>query len=237
MDLVLAYWPWVIASVNLVVAVLASAHVLLHKRDNHAAIGWVGVIWLTPLSAPSSIILLGINRVRRRARRPARQQGPLKQTRAAAEIPGVVRPGLRCGHMPLGPAGRLVARDRAGTLPGNQSSAVAQRGRSLPRHGRGDPRSQAIGFPRAVTSSPTTRLAAIHGGPRQGRQPRRGRAVMLDDIGVHYSWSRSWGPLRAAGVPFACSCPRCCPGTCTTRTCAATASAWSWTAGSASPAA
>ena len=46
---------------------LASAHVVLYKRDSRAAIGWVGIIWLVPILGSVLYILLGINRIQRRA--------------------------------------------------------------------------------------------------------------------------------------------------------------------------
>jgi cardiolipin synthase len=52
---------------TLFVTVLASAHVILNKRDSRAAVGWVGVIWLAPVLGAVLYVLFGINRIRRRA--------------------------------------------------------------------------------------------------------------------------------------------------------------------------
>ncbi len=48
-------------------SVIASAHVILHKRDSRAAIGWVGLIWLAPGVGALLYTILGVNRIRRRA--------------------------------------------------------------------------------------------------------------------------------------------------------------------------
>ena len=48
-------------------AALASAHAILNKRDSRAATLWLGFIWLLPLLGPVLYLLLGVNRVRRRA--------------------------------------------------------------------------------------------------------------------------------------------------------------------------
>ena len=48
-------------------SVLASAHVILHKRDSRAAISWVGLIWLAPGIGALLYVILGVNRIRRRA--------------------------------------------------------------------------------------------------------------------------------------------------------------------------
>ena len=62
-------------------AIWASAHALLRKRDVGAALGWIGLIWLVPLLGVLLYVLLGINRVQRRAqqlRRPQRNRARSK---------------------------------------------------------------------------------------------------------------------------------------------------------------
>jgi cardiolipin synthase len=54
-------------------AVLVTVHVLLHKRDVAAAIGWIGLGWLSPILGPALYWMFGINRVRRRAYRISRR--------------------------------------------------------------------------------------------------------------------------------------------------------------------
>lgn len=49
------------------VSLLASAHAVLYKRDLRAAMGWVGVIWLAPFIGAGLYVVLGVNRIRRRA--------------------------------------------------------------------------------------------------------------------------------------------------------------------------
>jgi cardiolipin synthase len=61
----LAIW----AVVDFVVAVFASAHVVLHKRNSRAAVGWVGAIWFAPFLGTTLYLLLGINRIERHAKR------------------------------------------------------------------------------------------------------------------------------------------------------------------------
>ncbi|MCA0343854.1 MAG: PLD nuclease N-terminal domain-containing protein, partial [Proteobacteria bacterium] len=62
-----AVWPALVAICVILVAGSASAHVILHKRDVRAAIGWVGLIWLVPFAGAGLYGLLGINRIQRRA--------------------------------------------------------------------------------------------------------------------------------------------------------------------------
>ncbi len=68
MDQILAFWPYVAAVLNVILALVASGHAVLSKRDTRAAIGWVGVIWLAPMLGVLLYVWLGINRIERRAR-------------------------------------------------------------------------------------------------------------------------------------------------------------------------
>jgi cardiolipin synthase len=60
-------WQGWLALVVFMVDVAASVHVVLHKRDSRSAIGWVGLIWLTPGIGAVLYALLGMNRIRRTA--------------------------------------------------------------------------------------------------------------------------------------------------------------------------
>ncbi|MBM3845828.1 MAG: cardiolipin synthase, partial [Verrucomicrobia bacterium] len=53
--------------VTLLAATLGSIHALLHKRDPRSAVLWLGIIWLVPLVGVCLYLLLGVNRIRRRA--------------------------------------------------------------------------------------------------------------------------------------------------------------------------
>ena len=68
-DLIVSYWPLGTSIlVGLVVIVLVGS-VILHKRDESAAIAWVGLILLSPVMGAIAYLLFGINRIRRRAAR------------------------------------------------------------------------------------------------------------------------------------------------------------------------
>lgn len=60
------------------IALLVSAHIVLHKDDVRAAIGWTGLVWLTPVVGSVLYALFGINRIRRQA-------GMLRRGRALAD--------------------------------------------------------------------------------------------------------------------------------------------------------
>lgn len=63
------FWPILIAMTHAIIIGVASAHVVLTKRDNRSAIGWVGIIWLTPFLGAGLYIMFGVNRIHRVAKR------------------------------------------------------------------------------------------------------------------------------------------------------------------------
>ncbi len=44
-------------------ALYASLHAVINKRETKALIGWVGLIWLSPLIGSVLYFLIGINRI------------------------------------------------------------------------------------------------------------------------------------------------------------------------------
>ena len=67
LDTLTQFWPHLAAGFDLLAVLLASSHVLLHKRDVRAATLWIATIWFIPLLGPMLYLALGVNRVRRRA--------------------------------------------------------------------------------------------------------------------------------------------------------------------------
>jgi cardiolipin synthase len=55
--------------IGLVLAVFVTLHVLLRKREVASAVGWIGLVWFAPITGAILYVLLGVNRVRRRALR------------------------------------------------------------------------------------------------------------------------------------------------------------------------
>lgn len=60
------YWPFFLAAAERLVAVAASIHALLKKRETASVIGWVGLIWLAPFAGSLLYFCFGINRIQRR---------------------------------------------------------------------------------------------------------------------------------------------------------------------------
>jgi len=59
--------PTALSVLHLALAVGVTAHVLLYKRETNTSAAWIGLAWLTPILGSMLYLLLGINRVRRRA--------------------------------------------------------------------------------------------------------------------------------------------------------------------------
>lgn len=59
------YWPYVVAIVSAGVGIAAAIHAAMTKDDVRAAIGWVGIILLSPILGTFIYLVAGINRIRR----------------------------------------------------------------------------------------------------------------------------------------------------------------------------
>lgn len=58
------YWPHLAFGLSLVVGGTAAIHAAMNKQDVRAAIGWVGIIMMSPLLGPLVYLVAGINRIR-----------------------------------------------------------------------------------------------------------------------------------------------------------------------------
>src|SRR2546426_18693 len=73
-------WPAILVLAHALIITLASAHVVLTKRDSRSTIGWVGIIWLAPLIGTVLYFTFGINRIQRKARYLRSGQHPIDST-------------------------------------------------------------------------------------------------------------------------------------------------------------
>jgi cardiolipin synthase len=86
-DLLIQIWPYLVGTAYFLVGAIASAHVVLYKRDVRAAIGWVGLIWFSPFVGAALYLFFGINRLRRKAIRQA-EDDPLGEQFHPLATPG-----------------------------------------------------------------------------------------------------------------------------------------------------
>ena len=198
-----------------IVAVVGIAHVILHKRDVRAAIGWAGLIALSPFVGAMAYSLFGINRIRRRAARltghdplPASSPPHLVARDAEAAPPSVLAPFgdrfVRLAHTIEQATGRPL-------LEGNAIAPLIDGDQAYP-----------------------AMLAAIDGAERSvlltsyifdhdplglrfvealAAASARGVAVrvLIDGVGARYSRPSIEGALRRCGVPVALFLPTRAP--------------------------
>lgn len=64
-DLLNAYWPHILATASILVGAVAAIHATMTKQEVRTALGWVGVIVLSPFIGAAIYGIAGINRIRR----------------------------------------------------------------------------------------------------------------------------------------------------------------------------
>jgi cardiolipin synthase len=203
-DLLATLSPPFLAILQLAMGAVASAHVVLHKRDVRAAIGWIGLIWLVPYGGSVLYALFGINRLRRRAS-GLRAIRPYAKTpeRTPSSLSDLATALPNSGHH-LTSVARLIDRvaDTALTA-GNSVLPLADGAQAyaamLDSIDRAD---RTLGFATYIFDCDATGhcfAAAL------ARAVKRGVAVrvLIDGVGVRYSYPPITGLLRRYGVPAA----------------------------------
>jgi cardiolipin synthase A/B len=198
-------WPVLAAGALALLAVIASAHVILTKRNVSAAVAWVGLIWLSPVVGALLYALVGINRIRRRATTARsglpRYHATRAQARPVAELLGEALPPEFAYLEDIARLSNRAA-DRP-LLAGNRITPLIDGDEAYPAM------LGAIGSARSTISLATY----IFDNDRAGRAfrnalreaVRRGVEVrvLIDDVGARYSFPPMMRSLRRAGVPAA----------------------------------
>ncbi len=180
-------------------AVVTGGHALLYKRDTRAVIAWVGFIALVPLAGAALYWVLGVNRVRRRARMLRRQlSADRAEGRASAvEVPRdwapLVRLADRVAPFPL--------------CPGNSVEPLENGDEAFP------PMLAVINDARHSIALATYIFDnddvgrefadALVAARRRGVEVR----VLIDAVGQYYSFRSMIGRLQASGVTAAAFMP------------------------------
>ena len=184
------------AIMHVVIAGAVTIHVLLNKRNVGAAVSWIGIAWLSPLLGGLLYAIMGINRVKRRAKRLLRARSkPVIAEAASADM---------APDDPLAPlefaVGRLTGLPRE---QGNSVEVLRNGDQAYPRMleeiGRA---TKSIGLESYIFRADAggepfhEALIAAH---RRGVQVR----VLIDGVGGGYFRSGTYRRLSAAGVPIA----------------------------------
>jgi cardiolipin synthase len=196
-EILSTYWPHILATVSIVMATVAGAHAVMTKDEVRAAIGWVGVIILSPIVGPLLYAFVGINRIRRAsilAQRPGHgmaaadfhvEDGAVA-THFGRRFRALKTLGDRVARHPLTTGNRIETLESGDAAYGAMLQAIAAAKRSIILESYIFDR-DPIGLRIAD--------ALIEAG-------RRGVAVrvLIDAVGARYSVPSIAGHLREGGV-------------------------------------
>jgi cardiolipin synthase len=201
-------WTATVATLSLAVALLASGHAVLHKRDVRAALGWVGFIWVAPVLGATAYLLFGVNRIRRRAQ--ALRPGELRARIGPPQRPPLPPLAPEAAHLAglIGVADRvvrrpLVAGNAVTLLPGGAAAYPAMRA-AIDAAERSVTFATYIFDPGEAGDALAGALAAAVG---RGVSVR----VLVDALGARYRWPAAHRRLERLGVPAALFLPRLTP--------------------------
>ena len=206
--------PYLLSALDVAVSLLASGHVILSKRDTRAAIGWIGLIWLSPLVGTVLYWLLGINRISRKARSLRRDQPlPPQKTSGIEQPPTQPGGGLTTEMAHLEGLGELVGRvTRRSLLPGNRVEPLVDGDLAYPSMVRAiDEATRSVALSTYIFNDDPAGAFFIDA-LRRAVARGVGVRVLVDDIGSRYDLPSIIGPLRRAGVPVARFLPTLAPG-------------------------
>jgi cardiolipin synthase len=198
----LVLWPHVLTASVLVINVAASAHAILVKRDTRSTIGWVGLIWLSPVFGAIAYAVLGVNRIRSRATQLRSGQARVLHELHAA-VPDKGRLDAAIGHenAPLRSLATLVGEvtDRP-LVDGNAIEPLTGGDEAYPRMLEAIDRARrSIGLASYIfDNDPTGRIFA----DALARAVARGVEVrvLVDGIGSTYTFPSIVGVLAGKGV-------------------------------------
>ncbi|HEY5550833.1 MAG TPA: phospholipase D-like domain-containing protein, partial [Opitutaceae bacterium] len=202
MERLLEFWPLLLSAVTIAAAIAASVHAIIYKRNAQAAVLWVALIWFSPLVGPFLYLVVGINRIRRRAAIVFRDR---ERVRVDAE------PGVDGSHvaelLPVGAkhlADHVGYMDRAGTRPvlaGNLIAPLVDGDEAFPEMlGAIGGAARSVSFCSYIFDNDETGkqfAAALGAAVRRGVQVR----VLVDYLGSRYSFPSIFWALRRERVP------------------------------------
>jgi cardiolipin synthase A/B len=178
----------------LLLAAGVTGHILVHKRDPGSAVAWIGIAWLSPVLGSLLYVLLGVNRVRRRA---------------------LTKLAPRAGGLAGGPAAEISQTDYLAPLEysaqritgrpaksGNDIAILHSGDEAYPRMLAGiDAAQQSIALSSYIFRADAAGKPFIAALIRAHKRKVEVR-VLIDGVGGGYFWSNTYLKLRAAGVPI-----------------------------------
>jgi cardiolipin synthase A/B len=187
--------PTALSVLHLLLAIGVTTHVLLYKREINTSAAWIGLAWLAPILGSVLYLLLGINRVRRRAM-SLRGQRPNGVADDAAFTTGrddhlahLERAGYRITHRPTERGnGVTVLRNGDEAYPVMLAAIEAAQ--------------QSVVLSSYIFRADTAGRRFIDALVRAARRGVEVR-VLIDGVGAGYFISSTYSELRRARVPVA----------------------------------
>jgi cardiolipin synthase len=194
------WWPYALGALAVALSLVASLHVVVRKRDVRAAIGWVSFIWFVPGLGAFIYAMFGLNRIQRRASSLLRARRRLPHSTPSAT--SIARSGtanaVASGLTTLARLGEQMS--GRPLLTGNRIEMLHNGDEAYPAM------IAAIDAARhsvALVSYIFADDRAGHGiVEAMGRAAARGVEVrvLVDGVGVRYSWPLVHRSLRKLGV-------------------------------------
>jgi cardiolipin synthase len=198
-------WEFLVLGLGVILAIWASGHAIVYKRDARSATLWLVFVWLMPLAGAVLYFLLGVNRIRRWAESMRKDMERLRSSSGPAvcgpeEVERIL--GDYCAH--AGALARAVGQvaDRP-LLCGNRITPLIDGDAAFPAMLEAIRQAE-----RTVTlatyifdADATGRefVDALAAAQARGVKAR----VLIDATGARYSWPAIMKFLRRARIPYA----------------------------------
>jgi cardiolipin synthase len=200
-ELALDFWPYLFTIILISINIIVTVHVILHKREVRAAIGWIGLSWFSLGFGAFLYYLFGINRIQRRAKTLFEESGVNSRKKQSQEDYHSVKQ-LDFDRPQLSTIARMVENlTRRPLTRGNQIEPLFGGDQAYPAM------LDAIeSANRSVTLSTyifdrdrvgEKFMQALEDAFRRGVEVR----VLIDDIGAKYSWPSSASWFYERGIP------------------------------------
>jgi cardiolipin synthase len=185
----------VLSVLHLLLAAGVTGHILVHKRDPGSAVAWIGIAWLSPVLGSLLYVLLGVNRVRRRAL-------TMLVPRAAMPLAETLRDISDEDYL----AALEYSAQRITGRPAKSGNAIG-----ILHNGDGaypkmlaciEAARHSVALSSYIFRADAAGIAFIQALVRATRRGVEVR-VLIDGIGGGYFWSSTYFKLRRAGVPVA----------------------------------
>lgn len=194
------WWPYAVGALAIAMSLVAGMHVVVRKRDVRSAIGWLGLIWFVPGVGALLYAIFGLNRIQRRASvlHRERRRLPLSTpsstsiartgsaSAVASGLTTLARLGEQVSGRPLLTGNRIEPLQNGDEAYPAMLAAIAAARQSV----------TLVSYIFAADRSGHAFVEALAAAVKRGVEVR----VLVDGVGVRYSWPLVHRALRSAGV-------------------------------------